>query len=119
VGLQAATDEEGHEQRLIFDSASGRYLTTDVQPGNYWLIAEAQGFESQRREVQIDPAARRATAKGAELRGARQSATPGNLTSDASSPGNPPNGSRVDPRLARIASPGSDWPETHASKADK
>jgi hypothetical protein len=55
--------ERGARRRytLEYDPQRGSYVTSGVPPGLYVLHAEADGVDSDRREVQVDPAGLEAT----------------------------------------------------------
>jgi len=56
VTLKPLGEKQGKIISLKFDKQLQAYLTFDVSPGSYLLQAKAKGFESDQREVQVDPA---------------------------------------------------------------
>lgn len=56
VTLKPLGEKQGKIISLKFDKQLHAYLTFDVSPGRYLLQAKAKGFESDQREVQVDPA---------------------------------------------------------------
>jgi len=59
VQLKASDEARSYEAK--FDSNLGLYRASAIAPGRYTLSAAAPGFESDQREVQVDPAGLKAT----------------------------------------------------------
>ena len=55
VTLNPLGEKQGKIISLKFDKQWQSYRAFDVNPGRYLLVAEAEGFESDKREVQVDP----------------------------------------------------------------
>ena len=55
VTLKPLGKKPGRIINLKFDKQWQVYQTPSINPGNYLLQAEAEGFESDQREVQVDP----------------------------------------------------------------
>lgn len=56
VALKSITKKSRKVIHLKYDKQWQVYQAPDVNPGNYLLQVEAEGFESDQREVQVDPA---------------------------------------------------------------
>ena len=56
VTLKPLVKKPGRIINIKFDKQWQVYQTPAINPGNYLLQAEAEGFESDQREVQVDPA---------------------------------------------------------------
>ena len=55
VTLNPLVAKPGKIISLKFNKQWQTYRAFDVSPGHYLLMAEAEGFESDKREVQVDP----------------------------------------------------------------
>lgn len=55
VRIRLVGPNEGREVALKYDKRTETYVTTDVEPGYYLLTASTRGYQSDSREVQVDP----------------------------------------------------------------